>query len=374
MKINVLLPILATIMLIGCGGGDAISTSVTGFDKTPITGASPFPLPILDAFFPVTLDVTPDLTKDKLLDWAQKKYSVYFGGDYLDGTYGPYSYRYYPRTGNYIGFDGNDVYLLGPASDGELLYLGPILRFKCEVYTCGTYSVKSTGDFVKDGQNQNYLKGRFGTKFSGAEFSAGPNPFASKGLAAYAVSYPDFSLVKSSCEISFNNNGSVNYTSPGLGTSLFEYEKPSDYKTGTPLNDIWSKQKILRLYKGKLEVTGLTIFEDTYLDIYLDDSTVVGFTNGTTIKQPDGTPTYMYKTFGITWGTFCASQIGYWSSGSTSLFFTDVISKVGAVSGYVGGKGVTWNDINTKIPYDCLRATGPAGSGGAGCRYEFIPN
>ena len=131
-------------------------------------------------------------------------------------------------------------------------------------------------------------------------------------------------------------------------------------------------QKILRLYKGRLDVTGLTIFEDTYLDIYLDGSTVVGFTNGTTIKQPDGTPTEMYKTFGITWGTFCSSQIGYWSRGSTSLFFRDVISKVVRVVGHVGEKAATWNDTNTKIPYDCLRATGPAGSGVASCNYEVI--
>lgn len=373
MKIGMVLLALSLLTLCGCGGGDDRSTPTSGFDSVPVVGDGPFTRVRIAAFFPVTLDITPDLTKETLLDWAQKTFNEHFGGDYLDGSYGPYVYRYYKRTGNYIGFDGNDIYLLGPVSDGELLYVGPILTFKCQVYSCGTYSVKSTGEFVQNGNIQNYLKRLSGTKQMGTEYFAGPNPFTKKGFGAQVSSYPDFSLANSFCEIKFNADGSVSYTTDGQGTVLFSYERLSDSSGNSLLNQTTANGKILRLYSGGSDVKGITISEDRYLDIYMDGLNVSGVTRGTGIKQPDGTPTYMFKTFGITFGDFCSFQVGYWSASSTSLFFSNVISKVGSVSGYVGGKAGAWYDSNTNLPYDCLRASGPPGSGVASCRFEPIP-
>ena len=373
MKIGLTIMAVCVLAIHGCGGGHLDSTPTSGFNSVPVVGEGPFARVRIAAFFPVTLDVTPDLTKETLLDWAQKTFNVHFGGDFLDGTYGPYVYRYYKQTGNYIGFNGNDIYLLGPVSDGELLYVGPISAFKCQVFNCGTYSVKSTGEFIKNGNIQNYLKKLSGNKQIGTEYGVGPNAFSNKGFAAMPNSYPDFSLSKSFCEIKFNADGSVSYTTDGQGTVLFSYERLSDYSGNSLINQITSNGKILRLYHGKSDVKGIEIFEDGYLDIYMDGFNVSGVTRGTGIKQPDGTSTYMFKTFGITFGHFCSFQVGYWSASSTSLFFSDVISKVGAVTGYVGGKAGSWYDSNTNLPYDCLRASGPSGSGVASCRFEPIP-
>ena len=368
MKIAMTLLAVSILAIHGCGGDHVDSAPTRGFNSVPVVGDGPFAKVRIAAFFPATLDVTPDLTKESLLDWAQKTFNVHFGGDYLDGTYGPYVYRYYKQTGNYIGFNGNDIYLLGPVSDGELLYVGPIWAFKCQVYTCGTYSVKSTGEFVQNGNMQNYLKILSGAdKQIGTEYSVGPNPVSNRGFAATpASSYPDFSLSKSSCDIKINADGSVSYTTYGQGTVLYSYEKPSEF-TGE------GRYKIIRLYHGKSDVKGIEIFDDGYLDLYMDDLNVIGVTRGTGIKQPDGTPTYMFKTFGITFGSFCVFQAGYWSAGSTSLFFSDVISKVGAVMGYVGGRAGSWYDLKTNLPYDCLRTNGPSGSGVTACRFESTP-
>ena len=76
----------------------------------------------------------PALTVTELLDWAERQYPELFPGHQGDLQSPPYVYRYYAATGNYVGASGTDVYLLGPASGGVLLFVGTLADFAPLVY------------------------------------------------------------------------------------------------------------------------------------------------------------------------------------------------------------------------------------------------
>lgn len=68
----------------------------------------------------------------ELMDWAQAQYTHLFPGALTDTTIAPYTFRGPYSTGNYMGVDGNHtVYLLGPASGGQLQALGTLNDFAC---------------------------------------------------------------------------------------------------------------------------------------------------------------------------------------------------------------------------------------------------
>ncbi|MDB5872148.1 MAG: hypothetical protein JWQ07_1590 [Ramlibacter sp.] len=82
------------------------------------------------------------LTPTALMDWAEQNYSVYFPGHSQDQALAPYIYRYYPATGNYLGVDGQNIYVLGPVSGGYAApyFVGTMLEYTCQVYpqNCGS--------------------------------------------------------------------------------------------------------------------------------------------------------------------------------------------------------------------------------------------
>lgn len=64
------------------------------------------------------------------LAWAEATFPQFFPGPRTDlSSSGPYLYRYYPSTGNYLGFAGTSVYILGPVSDGVLQYVGELTDY-----------------------------------------------------------------------------------------------------------------------------------------------------------------------------------------------------------------------------------------------------
>ena len=82
------------------------------------------------------------LTPYVLFNWAVDAYpalfpycppSTYwpnFPCDYDEST-GPYVYRRYSKSGNYLGAAGRDLYLLGPASGGAIKYVGNLAQYAC---------------------------------------------------------------------------------------------------------------------------------------------------------------------------------------------------------------------------------------------------
>jgi len=65
----------------------------------------------------------------ELMDWAQQAYSGFFPTPETDRIDGPYVYRHYPSTGNYLGVADGQVYVLGPVSGGQLLHVGAVADF-----------------------------------------------------------------------------------------------------------------------------------------------------------------------------------------------------------------------------------------------------
>jgi hypothetical protein len=78
------------------------------------------------------------LTPDMLMDWAERQYPHLFAPASRPTQISPpYSYRHYPDTGNYLGVAGNDVYVLGPISQGQLAFVGTLADFSCAAAKIG---------------------------------------------------------------------------------------------------------------------------------------------------------------------------------------------------------------------------------------------
>lgn len=85
------------------------------------------------------------LTWPTMLAWAERTYPHFFSGTSQNGTYQDFTYRYYPSTGNYIGLRNTDmVYVLGPLSDDDLLYVGTMGALSCQADPIGCASGGAT--------------------------------------------------------------------------------------------------------------------------------------------------------------------------------------------------------------------------------------
>lgn len=81
----------------------------------------------------VTQNITVGITRnDCIFNWAEKNYSQYFApAGATDGTYTPYTYRYYSDTGNYLAISSADdnVYVMGPSFGETPAAVGPATSF-----------------------------------------------------------------------------------------------------------------------------------------------------------------------------------------------------------------------------------------------------
>lgn len=64
-----------------------------------------------------------------LLDWAEQHYPSYFPGHRADQFLAPYTYRFYPETGIYLGVAEGKVYVMGGSFGTEPLYVGLVSDF-----------------------------------------------------------------------------------------------------------------------------------------------------------------------------------------------------------------------------------------------------
>jgi hypothetical protein len=72
-------------------------------------------------------------TPTQLMDWAEHAYAQFFPDHQSDQSSGPYVYRYYPATGNYLGVADGQIYVLGPISASQLLRVGSVADYACGV-------------------------------------------------------------------------------------------------------------------------------------------------------------------------------------------------------------------------------------------------
>lgn len=69
-----------------------------------------------------------------LMDWAEQAYPQYFPSHQQNQVYAPYIYRHYPETGAYLGVDGQYVRVLGPQFGLNILTVGVLSQFVCNVF------------------------------------------------------------------------------------------------------------------------------------------------------------------------------------------------------------------------------------------------
>jgi len=73
-------------------------------------------------------------TDNQVFAFAEANYASLFSGTASSGQYQQYNYRYYASTGNYLAVDSSGViYVLGPVSNGEILYVGPVSAFEADI-------------------------------------------------------------------------------------------------------------------------------------------------------------------------------------------------------------------------------------------------
>lgn len=117
---------IVAIVLPGCGGDDGAAPVAHARTERRALAAGD------------TIDIT------QLMNWAEAKYPQYFPGPAGNERSAPYTYRFYPATGNYVGGDANGVvYLFGPVAGGRLVPVGTLGDFACDVLieTCQAPSI-----------------------------------------------------------------------------------------------------------------------------------------------------------------------------------------------------------------------------------------
>ena len=68
------------------------------------------------------------------MNWAEQAYPGFFPSHEVSHYFAPYTYRYYPATNTYIGIDGQAVRLLGPAFGPDIITVGTLSDFTCNVF------------------------------------------------------------------------------------------------------------------------------------------------------------------------------------------------------------------------------------------------
>lgn len=139
--LEVLLAIAAAAMLCGCSGRESSSplpdprTATSGCNASAPVKAVPCPTTArMRAAAAAGTATVPSPTFSDLLRWAETTFPQIFPGppgavQFLE----PFAYRFYPRTGNYIGYADGGIYVLGPASGNALLFVGQLSDFACTI-------------------------------------------------------------------------------------------------------------------------------------------------------------------------------------------------------------------------------------------------
>ena len=119
----------AAALLAACGGGEggqggnALAAADAGSAPYQSLLGSPVPLR-LAAQAPAPLP-----TPDQLMDWAERAYPALFPDRQVNQFSGTVVYRFYPKSGNYVGVSGSDVLALGPVTDNKVKTVGTLAQF-----------------------------------------------------------------------------------------------------------------------------------------------------------------------------------------------------------------------------------------------------
>ena len=68
-------------------------------------------------------------TPDELMNWAEKKFPVFFPGPETTRNTGDIVFRYYAANGNFFAILGQGVYVLGPITENRVVNVGTLADF-----------------------------------------------------------------------------------------------------------------------------------------------------------------------------------------------------------------------------------------------------
>jgi uncharacterized protein (DUF1800 family) len=124
----------AVATLAGCGGGEGDSGSMAwpAAFAQPET-AQPMRQILAAASATAVPSAAPVPSIDELFNWAERAYTGFFPGPQANQFSAPYTYRFYPATGNYLGVADGRVYILGPVSGDVLGDVGALADFASRV-------------------------------------------------------------------------------------------------------------------------------------------------------------------------------------------------------------------------------------------------
>ena len=67
---------------------------------------------------------------ERVFDWAEQAYPGHLQpAGASSGFWSGYDYRWYPATDAYVGIKDGNVYYMGPASNGEIQFMGTLADF-----------------------------------------------------------------------------------------------------------------------------------------------------------------------------------------------------------------------------------------------------
>lgn len=115
--ISTLVSTLALALAACGGGGDA-----------PAPAAREAPTSTTQA-----LAVMPRVEATELMDWAERSFPLFFAGRETNRTLAPFVYRFYERTGIYLGLDDDRIYVMGGPFGTSPLLVGTTGQFECLV-------------------------------------------------------------------------------------------------------------------------------------------------------------------------------------------------------------------------------------------------
>ncbi len=132
------LALAASLALSACGGGDEAPAEPA--PRIHRNGLSPSAAAAADSSIP------PAEAARQLMNFGEQMFPAWFPGHPSTQTFGPYQYRYYAESGNYLAVANGQVFVTGTSFGPALLEVGPITQFYSPV-PGGTASVTtpSTG-------------------------------------------------------------------------------------------------------------------------------------------------------------------------------------------------------------------------------------
>ena len=118
---RVCLALAGSLALSACGGG-----SDTPAEAAPSVKGRSLRQPAPLAAVAADSSIAPAEAARQLMNFGEQKFPAFFPGHASTLSFGPYLYRYYAESGNYLAVANGQVFVSGSSFGAELLNLGPL--------------------------------------------------------------------------------------------------------------------------------------------------------------------------------------------------------------------------------------------------------